>query len=484
MRVHLQSLFSISPVSLTLVTIFVVVMLYVSGTPILDLIELKTYDLRLLSRGQMRPFPAVVLAVIDEKSLATEWRWPWPRSRVIGFDMAFLEPDENSQNDLALANAMQQSSAAVVLGYFFFLRPADLDSWFEQPAIDQQLRRISAAKYPSVLYRGHGTDLVPFLRAYALKSNLEMFTAATAFSGYLSLLSDQDDVARLMPLIVQGGEELFPPLAVWCAWHYLEKPSLTVQVGRYGVEGIQMGNRFIPTDKNGQLLINYLGPPKTFPHVSISDILGGKLPRGMFTDQIVLVGATAVGTHDLLSTPLGPLYPALEVHATVIDNILTQNFLTRPTWSKTYDLLAIITLGVLIGIALPLPGGRERMLFVDDEAALVHLWQAALEHLGYSVVVCTSSLKALDVFRAAPQSFDLVITDYTMPTMTGEVLAHELRRIRPDIPIILYTGLSDTMVAERARALGINAFVLKPVRVRDLNLAIRQVLAQRMAQET
>jgi hypothetical protein len=142
--------------------------------------------------------------------------------------MAFLEPDENSQNDLALANAMKQSSAAVVLGYFFFMRPADLDYWLEQPALDRQLRRISAAKYPSVLYRGHGANVMPFLRAYALMSNLEMFTAATAFSGHLSLLSDQDNVARLMPLIIQGGEDLFPPLAVWCAWHYLDKPPLAV----------------------------------------------------------------------------------------------------------------------------------------------------------------------------------------------------------------------------------------------------------------
>src|SRR4029450_3666754 len=170
MRVRVQSLFSISSASLTLGTILVVVMLYVSGTPLFDLLELKTYALRLRSRGQVRPFPAVVLAVIDEKSLATEGRWPWPRSklaalvdmlsrdgaRVIGFDMAFLEPDENSQNDLALAHAIQQSSAAVVLGYFFFLHPADLNYWFEQQAMEQQLRRISAAKYPSVLYRAHG----------------------------------------------------------------------------------------------------------------------------------------------------------------------------------------------------------------------------------------------------------------------------------------------------------------------------------------
>src|SRR5437764_11445622 len=106
----LKSLFSIHPASLTFGTILFVILLFQSGTPILDLIELKTYDLRLLSRGQLPPSPAVVMAVIDEKSLATEGRWPWPRSKiaalvdilsherakVIGFDIGFLEPDENS----------------------------------------------------------------------------------------------------------------------------------------------------------------------------------------------------------------------------------------------------------------------------------------------------------------------------------------------------------------------------------------------------
>ena len=107
MRVSLKSLLFINPASLTLYTIFVVVALFVSGSSFLDLIEMKTYDLRVLSRGHIQPSPAVVLAVIDEKSLATEGRWPWPRSKlaalvdilsrdgakVIGFDMAFLEPD-------------------------------------------------------------------------------------------------------------------------------------------------------------------------------------------------------------------------------------------------------------------------------------------------------------------------------------------------------------------------------------------------------
>src|SRR2546427_116685 len=82
MRFPLKSFFSIHPASLTLCTIVLVVMLFLSSTPILDLIELKTYDLRFLSRGHMQPSPAVVLALIDEKSLNTEGRWPWPRSKL------------------------------------------------------------------------------------------------------------------------------------------------------------------------------------------------------------------------------------------------------------------------------------------------------------------------------------------------------------------------------------------------------------------
>lgn len=367
MRVLSRFVFSQSHAFLTLGIILVVVILCVSEPSFLNLFELKTYDFRFLSRGRVQPLPSLVLALIDEKSLTTEGRWPWPRSklatlveklshdgaRVIGFDMAFLEPDENPQNDLALMSAIQQSSAAVVLGYFFLKNAADFDYHLEQQAIDHEFKRLSSAKYPFILSKGPGLESAPFVKAAVPKNNLTMFTAAAAASGHLSLGRDQDDVVRSIPLIIQGGEEIFPPLAIWCAWHYLHKPKLVVHVGHYGAEGIQMGERFIPTNETGQLLINYLGPPKTFPHVSISDILSGRFPQGTFTDKIVLVGTSALGTHALLSTPFGPLYPAVEVHATVIDNILTQNFLMHPTWSKMYDLGTIIALGTLTGIALP-----------------------------------------------------------------------------------------------------------------------------------
>jgi CheY-like chemotaxis protein len=123
--------------------------------------------------------------------------------------------------------------------------------------------------------------------------------------------------------------------------------------------------------------------------------------------------------------------------------------------------------------------GAERVLFVDDEESLVGLGQEILMLLGYDVVVCTSSVKALEVFRMAPQRFDLVITDQTMPHMTGEELALALRRLRSDIPIILCTGFSHIMQAERAQELGIDAFLMKPFDMEDLARVVQQVLASR-----
>jgi signal transduction histidine kinase/CheY-like chemotaxis protein len=134
-------------------------------------------------------------------------------------------------------------------------------------------------------------------------------------------------------------------------------------------------------------------------------------------------------------------------------------------------------------LAEPLPTGTERLLFVDDEEALGTCARETLVPLGYDVTVCTSSLEALAAFRATPLGFDLVITDQTMPAMTGETLVRELRRIRPDIPLILCTGYSPLIDAERAAVLGIEAFLLKPVESATLAHTIRQVLTRRQGAE-
>jgi len=124
----------------------------------------------------------------------------------------------------------------------------------------------------------------------------------------------------------------------------------------------------------------------------------------------------------------------------------------------------------------PLPVGRESILFVDDEAALADIGRQVLERLGYRVTTRTSSLEALGLFKAQPDRFELVITDQTMPQMTGVELAREMLKMRPDLPIILCTGFSEQISAEKSRAMGIRRFVMKPLVIREVAGVVRSVL--------
>ena len=123
-----------------------------------------------------------------------------------------------------------------------------------------------------------------------------------------------------------------------------------------------------------------------------------------------------------------------------------------------------------------LPSGTERILFVDDEAPIAQIGSVILERLGYSVTIRTSSIEALELFRAKPDEFNLVVTDMTMPNMTGDKLATELMKVRPDIPVILCTGYSKNISDETASDIGIKALVFKPILKADLAKIVRKIL--------
>jgi nitrogen-specific signal transduction histidine kinase len=126
--------------------------------------------------------------------------------------------------------------------------------------------------------------------------------------------------------------------------------------------------------------------------------------------------------------------------------------------------------------ALPLPSGSERVLLVDDETMLVDMGRQVLTRLGYQVTACTNSVEALQHFQNDPAAFDLVITDMTMPHLTGKELATALLKIKPALPIILCTGFSETITEETAKRIGIKAFILKPIVMSDLAETMRKVL--------
>ena len=121
-------------------------------------------------------------------------------------------------------------------------------------------------------------------------------------------------------------------------------------------------------------------------------------------------------------------------------------------------------------------GGTEKILLVDDEVTIVRMEQRILERLGYRVAMRTGSVDALEAFKANPDTFDLVVTDMNMPNMTGVQLAREIKKVRPEIPIILCTGFSYQVNEEKSKALGIQGFLVKPVIKKEIAGIIRKVL--------
>jgi len=126
------------------------------------------------------------------------------------------------------------------------------------------------------------------------------------------------------------------------------------------------------------------------------------------------------------------------------------------------------------------PTGKERILFIDDEDILVEMGKAMLERLGYEVVVCTNSIEALNMFQNEPDRFDAIITDQTMPGMTGLDLARRMLLMRPGLPIILCTGYSNLVDETTARGCGIQGYVMKPIAKKDIASLLRKVLDEKL----
>ncbi|MBF0476775.1 MAG: response regulator [Deltaproteobacteria bacterium] len=127
-------------------------------------------------------------------------------------------------------------------------------------------------------------------------------------------------------------------------------------------------------------------------------------------------------------------------------------------------------------VSVTVVGGTEKILFVDDEAELARWGKLSLERLGYTVIFEISSLTALESFKSQPDDFDLVVTDYTMPGLTGVDLAREVVRIRPGLPVILYTGAAGITGLDQIRDAGIVALLRKPLGISEMAETVRRVL--------
>jgi adenylate cyclase len=392
MKNRLYRLLSVTPFKISLILVVLTILLFLMNNPFFYLMELKTLDLRFLSRGARAPGPETVIATIDEKSLAELGRWPWPRStmaklvdtlkgygaRAVGFDIVFAEPDENSSllqltelskeierigtvnpairkligdkkkeadTDATLAESIKKAGN-VTLGYFFHTSRKDV-SHLSASDIEKTARYIADSKFQVIKYLGKPFH-DPAMKAFAVVPNIKPLSDAAENAGYFNAFPDIDGTNRWSPLVINFGDNFYPSLSLATLEQYMDWPLMSLIIAEYGIDAVKIGDEEIPTDEAGRILINYLGPAGTFPHYSITDIINGRLDKNLFKDKIVLVGATATAIFDLRVTPFSAVCPGIEIHATVIDNILHQNFIQRPGWTSFIDILAIIFLGLIL----------------------------------------------------------------------------------------------------------------------------------------
>jgi len=355
-------------------------------------------------RGPLPPNSNIVIAKVDEKSIDTLGRWPWPRqtmaelvrrlnkyeAEVIGFDIIFSSAQTDSNNkDLrrlkSLIGPTQNPEAMVflnqilketdadaqfsqalsegpksVLGYFFHFSAEGLDHLTHSQR-NLYFKDIKSSQFNGFLKSNENLKLsnLVFPTAFAVESNITPLSKAASRSGFLSFDLEADGTVRHLPLIVRyndsvGGKDYyFPPFSIRILEQYLDA-TLLFRVNESGMEEVILENEnpiVIPTNSSGEMEVNYLGPRGTIPSISISDLLDKTISRETIAavkNKIVLIGATAIALEDLRSTPFDPALPGVEIHATIIDNILSDRFLTQPSWKPAVDFLYLL----LIGIAL------------------------------------------------------------------------------------------------------------------------------------
>jgi adenylate cyclase len=340
--------------------------LYLLGIPLLDILESKTYDIRL--RAHRVPPPRwVTIAAIDEASLAKLGRWPWSRAilarlvdrldqagaKAIAFDVFFPEP-ESLEADEQLARAVG-GGRNVVLSTLFLLN-RDEARHLGPERLEEAKRAMQAHAIANVERIGGAREQFSMTPPQGIIVNIPALQRSAAYSGHINISPDPDGTVRRVPLVYRYEGRYLPSADVQAARAFAGGKELVLHTASYGITGIQIGSRYIPTDEAGRLLVRYRGRTGTFAAVPIADILDGSADAGLLRDRVVLIGTTAQGIGDLRVTPYGELFPGVEVRASIIENLLEGHALQRPDWMSIMDLAAVVLLGLVLTWLLPRMG--------------------------------------------------------------------------------------------------------------------------------
>jgi len=357
------------------VLLFALVPLRVADPRPVEELRLRTFDLFQVLRPREQTARPVVIVDIDEASLKEIGQWPWPRTIVadlvtrltalgavaIGFDAVFPEPDRTSPNLLAstlrdlddatrerlrglpsndevLAGALRKSR--VVLGESVSDRPA------AGPAIE-------ASGYGVVTAKG-APDARSFLVFYpTLVRNLPILEQAAAGRGIFTQVEEHDGIVRRAPVIMNAQNAFVPSLSLEMLRVATNSNSPLIRSDSNGIQSVNASRFRLPTDEHGRLWVHF---NHTDPHryVSAKDVLQGSVPPERVRGKLILIGTSAIGLSDNKTTPLDPVVPGVEIHAQIIESILTNALLSAPSWAIGAEVIAAVVFGLAIIIAAPL----------------------------------------------------------------------------------------------------------------------------------
>ncbi|WP_285905966.1 CHASE2 domain-containing protein [Pseudodesulfovibrio pelocollis] len=360
--------------------------LFIVQPTFLRLLDHKVYDQYLRSYHEANATNVPVVIDIDEKSLNELGQFPWPRYRMamllkylqaygaaaVATDILFAEEDRTSPRvlirqlkeemkiDIAIQGlppaledndellARNIATGPFVLGFDFMTRALERD----EGAHPSPECAITPAKVAVLAPPGAPSPHDVLFRAEEAICPLPVLAKAARRSGFITIAPDEDSVYRRVPLLFSWNGEFYPSLALAALMEATGMESMVLKMSSIGVESVRLGSTVIPTDERGRMLINYRGGMKTFEYVSAADVLGKRLPAGALAGKIAIIGTSAAGLKDIRATPLDPGYPGVEAHATVVDNILSKQFLVIPDWAKGVELAMILAMGLLTTLLL------------------------------------------------------------------------------------------------------------------------------------
>ena len=339
------------------------------------------------------PSGNVVIAQIDDQSIAALGRFPWSRSveanlvdalardgaKVIGFDVFFSERDPadlereaigaqlrnggfkgpgiadvvGTSSDEAFARAMK-AQGATYIGFPFNHHLGGSTRLPDQAAPHTAFLAPPPVDYNVVIKRPGPTQSTTL--AYAYLPPLALLNRAARGTAYADIDEDEDGKVRSYPAVVLFNGRYCAPLFLAVAQAYRDHPSLALEIGPTGVKSAALGDEAIPVDENGRMMLHYLGPASTMPHYSVAAIINNQIPTNAVRGKIVMVGVTAHALGDRFVTPLASDFPGIELQATAADNILTGNFIHQSVNQRGEEKMAGWVFGLAIGVAVAFMG--------------------------------------------------------------------------------------------------------------------------------